>query len=254
MITTEIPIGKALNYLYKNESFYKNEILIKQIRNLVDLILIRSKNMGVDETLKSLEDDLFKLRLEFISDPKLLNEIIQNLNDSIEERIKFQYSKTTNHQNLETAYVNSLHICKQISSNQFNLLSDESLNTFKNIPKLNYKSFIDLLNSFPGKDSKLIISYLNSSIALDFAFVTSELIFDDKLKLKKTEIEKLILILKNSIEDYALLSYQFGIWKPKDIDESQWIRNIKIRISLFESKQLSDNSVSSNDIKNMLVA
>ena len=255
MITTENPIGEMISFLYRKDDFNDEKTLIKDIRSLIDLIIIRTKKNGVNDTLKSLQDDLFKLRLEFINEPELFNEITNNLNNSIQDRINLQYNKTTTHKNLELAFVNSINIYNQISSNQFNLLAEDSFHLFKNIPKLDYKGFTNLIKSLPGKESKLILSYLDSSISLDYALIVSELIFDEKLKLKNTEIEKLILILKNSIEDYAVLSNIFGFWTPADEDETQWIRNIKIRISLFESKlSENQNDISSDDLKNMLVA
>lgn len=256
MITTETPIGEVINFLYKNDSFYEEKPLFKEIRNLVDLIIIRSKKDGVAKTFKYLESDLFKLRLDILNESNLFQDIIGDLNNSIQERIKFQFKKTTNHKNLELAFVNSISIYGEISSNLIELLPEKSFNSFKHLPQLNYEDFTDLLRSLPGKESKLILSYLNSSISLDYALIVSELIFDDKLRLKKSEIENLILILKNSIEEYAVFSYRFGFWSPSNEDESQWIRNIKIRISLFESKFASDNdnNLSSNDINEMLVA
>ncbi|RFC54869.1 hypothetical protein [Brumimicrobium aurantiacum] len=253
MVTTKAPIGEVINFLYKNDGLYKDEPLLRKIRNLVDLIILRTEKDGVEKTLGSLEDDLFKLRLDIINESQLLQDITKNINDTIQDRVIGQFDKTTNQKKLELAFVKSLKIYGEITENILDKIPNNSFSSIKNFPQLNYKSFIDLLQSLPGKESQFIISYLKSSITLDFALIVAELIFDNKLKLKKSEVENLVLTLKNSIEEYAVFSNKFGLWNPSDDDESQWIRNIKIRISLFESKNNSDN-LSSDEISKILVA
>lgn len=255
MITSKTPVGEMINFLYKNDGFYKEKPLFKEITTLVDSIIIKSKENGVNEALKSSTDDLFKLRLEIINDTNLSQDIIDDLNILIQERIEFQFSHNTNYKALEFAFVSALDVYGKISLNRKDFSSEDFFNSIKNIPQLNYTNFISLLKSLPGKESKLILSYLNSSISLDYALIVSELVFDDKLNLKKSEIDNLISILKNSIEDYAVFSYRFGFWSPSDEDESQWIRNIKIRIGLFESTQKSNTETfTSTDFHKMFVA
>jgi len=253
MITTETPIGEIINFLYKSDNLNRDEYLFKKVRNLVDLIVLRVKEYGLKETLHFLEDDLFKLRIELINESEILQDITKNLNKNIQNRIKLQFDNKTNQETLELAFVTSIKIYGEIAENIIEKSSENTFTSIKHLSKLDYKDFIDLLKSLPGKESQFIISFIKSSIALDFAIIVSELIFGNKLKLRKSEIENLILILKNSIEEYAIFSYQFGFWEPSAEDESKWIRNIKIRISLFESKSISNN-YTSNDIKNMLVA
>lgn len=256
MITTETPIGEIINFLYNNEKLFKNKVLSRKIKNLMDLINLRVKKDGVAYTLKSVEDNLFKIRLDIINDNQISKEITKNLNNTIQERINFQFSQNTSQKKLELAFIKSLSIYGEIVKNISDKLSQNTFSSIKKANQIDYNNFKDLLKSLPGKENQYIISYLNSSIALDFAFILSEQIFDNKLKLNKIEIENLISLLKNAIEDYAVYSCYFGSWEPSDDDESQWIRNIKIRISLFESKFQSDldSKLSSNEIKKIIIA
>ncbi len=227
MHTTKIPVGEIINSLYKNETFYRDESLLGEVKKLVDLILIRTKKDGVDKTLQSIKNDLFKLRIKITNESHLF----ENLNGKIQNRIGLQFNETTKYKDLETAFVNSIYIYDQIAESIISKFLEKP-----SIPQqFEYEDYVGLLKSLPGQESQFILPYLNSSIALDYSLIISELIFDDELKLKKSEIDSLVLLLKNSIEEFAVFSSKFELWKPNDRDENQWIRNIKIRIGLFET-------------------
>lgn len=253
MITTKTPIGEIINFLYENNDIHKDDSLSKDISDLIDLISIRAKKDGVKKTLSYLEEDLFELRLALFNDSQVFENITENINQRLLRRIESQFENKTSHKSLEQAFVNSIDIYLKITKNITDKINSSRLISMKNLPQLNYDGFIDLLNSLPGKENQYIISYLRSSIALDFGLILSELIFANKLKLKGSEIENLVILLKNSIEDFAVYSHQFGLWKPADEDESQWMRNIKIRIALFESVSTS-NDLTSKEIDKMLSA
>ena len=95
------------------------------------------------------------------------------------------------------------------------------------------------------------LSFIDSSLALDYALLAAELLFDKKININKFEREKLRSLLKDATEDYALYAYQLGLWFPDENDESQWMRNIKIRISLWESK-FNSESFTTNNIKQII--
>lgn len=253
MITTKTPIGEIINFLYENNDIYKDDSLSKEISDLVDIISIRAKKDGVNKTLSYLEEDLFELRLAMFNETQIFEDITENINQRLQVRIESQFDNNTNHKRLEQAFVNSIDIYLKITENIIDEIPCSRLNSMKNLPQLNYDGFKDLLNSLPGKENQYIISYLRSSIALDFGLILSELIFANKLKIKGSEIENVVILLKNSIEDFAVYSHQFGLWKPADEDESQWMRNIKIRIALFESVSTS-NDLTSKEIDKMLSA
>ena len=130
MITTKSPVGEIINFLYKNDDAYKDESLLKEIRNLVDLIIIRADKDGINETLKSLEGDLFKLRFKIINEFQSFQNITENLNNSIQDRIRFQFNQSTNQKKLELAFVNSINIYGKIADflKQNGIVEIEALN------------------------------------------------------------------------------------------------------------------------------
>ncbi len=242
MLTTKMPIGEIVSFLYNNDKFNYLDNIVKDIRNLIDLIIIRVNENDIFDTLVSFEADLFKLRIEIINKPEVFKDIIKNLDTSIKERIKYQFNHATKYKQLELAFVNSISIYGDISEHIINNFVKQttvwSASSFQ-FPNLSYSEYISLLYNLPGKESKIIISFLKSSITLDFALIVSELIFDKKLVLKASKMKSLISMLKNSIEDFAVYSNQLGLWSPSYEDERQWIRNIKIRISLLNSEFIS---------------
>ncbi len=253
MITTKAPIGEIINYVYKNPHSYKDRDLLKKIESLIDLIIIRTNKNGINSALESLLDDIFKLRFDIINDSELVTSIFEDLNSAIEDRIKQQFNKSTKHKELEQAFVNAINIYGQIASSIIAKISNKPFVAINNLSSYQYDDIVVLLNSLPGRESQFILSYIQSSITLDYSFVTSELVFDNELKLKNSEIEYLRSLLKNSIEEFAVYSNLFDLWTPDECDESQWMRNIKIRISTFESLFLRDK-LSSDDINKILAA
>ncbi|MBL6448959.1 hypothetical protein JMN32_21795 [Fulvivirga sp. 29W222] len=253
MIATKAPIGEIINYIHKNPTPYGTENLFKKIESLMDLIVIRTKKKGVNKALDSLMDDLFKLRFEVIDNHELVGSVFEQLSDLIEDRIEKQYSKSTDHKDLEYAFVNAIDIYGKIASSIIEKVSNNPFVAINNLSSFEYGNIETLLKSLPGQDSQIILSYLKSSIVLDYSFIVSELIFDGELHINKTEISRLYSLLKNSIEEFAVYSNVFKLWSPDESDESQWMRNIKIRISVFEAI-LNTKHSSSDELKKVLAA
>lgn len=253
MIRTEIPIGEVINFLHENNDFQNIDHIKKRIDNIVDLITLRSNKIGLHETLVSVQDELFKLRFEIMSKSSVFVEIIKKTNHLVQEKLKHQINRDTNFKDLELAYIRSMDIYRIISKSIVSNLTnnDSSFSISENLPDLNYFEYIALLNNLPTKDAKRIVAYLQASITLDFALIATELVFDEELKLSKKNREELYLMLKNSTEEYAILSNQLGFWKPKEDDEAQWIRNIKIRISLLNSTNVA-SGVSLDAVKEII--
>lgn len=114
--------------------------------------------------------------------------------------------------------------------------------------------FLKLLeNLIPSKEFNTIKKFTDTSLVLDFCFIVADLIFENKLQLTDKEIKKLSAYLKNTIEAYGVISSVMGIWEPEEDDETPWIHNIKILISLNESHFISKQH-SVDDLKNMWVA
>lgn len=114
--------------------------------------------------------------------------------------------------------------------------------------------FLKLLeNLIPSKEFNTIKKFTDTSLVLDFCFIVADLIFENKLQLTDKEIKKLSAYLKNTIEAYGFISSVMGIWEPEEDDETPWIHNIKILISLNESHFISKQH-SVDDLKNMWVA
>lgn len=236
MITTEAPIGEVINFINKNDSLYEEKPWIKKVKNLLDLIVVRTKKSGVSEALAYLEDDLFEIRLLIMSEQGTFESISRDVKNSIRQRIRAQFTKTTHHQALELAFLNAIDIHGKIFTTSAQLVSENPNGGIEKLPQISYKDFTRLLKSLPGKEAEIMLSLLSTSLLLDYALLVAELIFDNKLKLKKSEVETLTATIKNAIEEYAVLANQLGTWSPSDEDESPWMRNIKIRIALQETE------------------
>ncbi len=154
---------------------------------------------------------------------------------------------------MEFAFVNTLNLSEKVSDTTLNKFEGDLLNTSRNLPNVDYAGFLKLLeNLILSKEFNTIKKFTDTSLVLDFCFIKADLIFENKLQLKDKEIKKLSAYLKNAIEAYGVISFVMGIWEPEE-DETPWIRNIKILISLNESHFISKQH-SVDDLKNRWVA
>jgi|GEM_PF-4232951 len=254
MVNTKTPIGEIINYLYNNETVIEDKNLFNSIQNIIDLIVLRTSEKGVEQSFLSLKEEVFDIRIQIIRNPSLIEEISKNSSEVLKERIEDQFSQITKHTNLEFAFVNTLNLYEKISGTTLNKFEGDLLNASSNLPNVDYAGFFKLLESLiPSKEVDTIKKFTDASLALDFCFIVADLIFENKLQLKEKEIKKLSASLKNAIEAYGVISSVMGIWEPEEEDETPWIRNIKILISLNESHFIS-NQHSVDDLKNMWVA
>ncbi len=255
MLTTKAPIGEIINYIHKNPNSYGDQAFFKKVEDLYDLITIRTNKHGINDSLESLLGYTFELKIEILKNPALVDKTFKGLNKGIEDRIEKQFNESTKYKYkaLELAFVSALNIYKQIANSIIKNAPEEIMMDVKNLSSVHYDEYIAILKGLPGIESQFNIALVNSSLTFDYALIVSELVFSNELKLKKSEIETLCSLLKNSIEDIAIYSNAFRLWTPSDSDETQWMRNIKIRISAFESKHFP-NTVLSVDLDRILAA
>ena len=250
MFITKTPTSEIINYLYESADSNKDDNLFKLSRDLVDLLIARIQKEGVYKTLPEFKARLFELRIEIINQSQALQDIFKNLNDNINNRIELQFNQSTKYKNIEYAFVNSLHIYGEIATQILDSIPNDT-SAIKKPSQFTYEDFIYALKNSPDNTSELNLSFIDSSLDLDYALLAAELLFDQKININKPEREKLRSLLKDATEDYAVFAYQLGLWFPDDNDESQWMRNIKIRISLWESK-FNSESLTTNNIKQII--
>lgn len=249
MFKSKTPIGAIINHIHKNPNSYAENILFQDIETVIDLIKIRIKKKGVSLALESLFNHLFELRLKIIQSDLILS-FKEEFSQSIDNRIRSQFNHSTIEKKLELTFVNGLSIYKTVTSS---ILNKEPFNAIGNLTIKDYREINNLFDNLPGEESKFINHYLRSSIAIDYTFIVSDLILSNQLRINNDQIDTLRKLLKDSIEDFALYSYILNLWNPDDIEETQWIRNIKIRIGFIESLH-SSNQYSTEELKKILVA
>lgn len=247
MFTTTTPISEIINYLYESEDSNREDRLIRLSKELVNSIIFKIQKDGLTETPLDFRRKLFEIRLEIIIQSQALQDTFRNLNDNIFNRIQLQFDELTKYKDLEYAFVNSLNIYASIANQIADSLVNDS-SVIEKPSKFTYDDFIYALKNSPGKTSEFYLSFIDSSLDLDYTLLVTELLFDQKVNISKSKREKLRSVLKNTTEEYALNAYQLELWFPDDEEESQWMRNIKIRISLLESK-FNSEKLTANSIK-----
>ncbi len=254
MFQSQSPIGEFILYVYKERAHVGNTHLKQRIENLIDLIKFRTLKKGFKYTSRSLQDELFEIRLELIDyllyDP--------NLFSSIEERIAAEISRKyyflDSNKELVTAVADSLEVYYKIYSKFSNEISEQinSISTIQkqDIPSLN--SFKNMLKLFPSKELEYYLLWLESSLIYDYYIITAELIFNDAFKPHKSDILELSSLIKKSIVDFGTYAVFLGFWKPEIDDEIQLIRNIKIKAAVLEIENKRSSRYSLEGLKEFI--
>lgn len=244
MVTSKTSIGEIVNFIHKHPGSIGDRNLQINIESLIYLIKSSAEIYGVKEASEVLFDKIFELRIEILSNTILVDRFFQEVSDLLEKRIQRQFENKSLNRDLEQSFVNAINIYRQINLSSFeNIKPQDFIVVSQDIDysSIKFSALQSLLGEFSfSKEIPYLLSFLTSSFKLDYAFIASELIFDKDLQIKKSEIKILCQLLKYSIEEYAVSANFLKLWEPEEEDESQWMRNIKIRIAMQEAKESKD--------------
>lgn len=235
MFKASPPIGEIVHAVHQDPSTLKSDNLRSRIENLVGLISSLSVKTGVENASKEILNDLFELRLELLSTPDLFDYLLERTSQTVDEIISEQLNKKPSFLNLEKTYISSLNIYRTITSSFSNLASPSNEKVIIE-SKPSYSDFNSILMSLPSRESHLLLEYIETSLMVDYAFITSDLVLSGEIELPAREHLKLIELLKDKIEVYGAFAYIYDLWTPSEDHETQWERNIKIISSRIQAE------------------
>ena len=248
------PTDILLIHTYQDILDIHSSVLREKIENFVNLAKCRTEKNGVLDSVVSLKEEMFYIRLEFVKLFNLSNEYFKNLDNSITKKIWTTYSNPFRYKSLNEAIVVCLKTYFKVVTPIISRVGKDFANTGKLfIPEnVNYHTLDALVAMYSGDMFLKFKQWLDASLIFDFALILSELILNEELKLKKQQIDILVKLLKSSIEDFGFLSSLFGAWTPDSEDEEQIIRNIKIRLAANQTVLLSSKPYGKQSLKEVI--
>ncbi len=235
MIQSQSPIGKFIFLAYEEPNFINNSSLREKVENLVDLIKIKTQTRGIEDASKSLQNELFEIRIECLNLLLEKPDLLVLYEKRILEEITNKFYVTGVHKKLGQTIADALEIYFKIFSHFSEIISNKiPANSLKinEIPSLNGLKNLHLLQ--PSKDVENYITWLEASLNFDYALIVSDLIFKNRIHIKQHQVQQLELLIKKSIVDFGSYSIVTNLWHPDLEDESQLMRNIKIKAAIVE--------------------
>lgn len=225
--------------------------------NLIDLIQLRVERDGLEAAMNSLLGEVFALRMMVI--PELLSEEGQNdfLNFVLERQLELHDKPTDSYDELYAEVLATLH---QISYQHNKTLSEKSVDSSTTI-----HNFIDGHAGFPTLESfRVALHYsdapeefykmLEASLKADFNCMLYELLKSERLVFLRGYRKQIVQQAFRYTEELGLYSALLSLWKPVEDEEGILVRNVKIRLAMYELNQgINSERWNSDQIKNLIL-
>lgn len=253
-------IGEIIVREYNNDSPDENIFdskLLDRIENLIDIILSRAVSKGLEYTAHSVFDELFEIRMMILNNSDYKDMFFSEIDDLIMEDVSSKLEDSKPPSKIERAYIISMELYHKIINpiiSQIKGLTEEDNNEFENVISEipSYASYLETIEilPIPNEGKNLIKNYQNSSLLFDFYSLVFNLSENYPLVIK--DKSKFCTSLYDSIEDFAYYAALLGVWNIDDDDETSLVRNIKIRLSIFEllNSNNTDKGESIDNFKN----
>lgn len=236
MLVGNEPIGRFIALANLDKNIISQNSIEQEIENLVDLIIVRSKDKSIEEVANSLLSNVLDLRFEVFDwlgqNDKSTTDYFDSLNKHISVNLQMapysELGKTISSVLLTYEKITS-SIIKSLPSNSFK----EILKGGQKV-KLKYDA-ISFLLLHPSPQVKYIKNWIDSSLQLEIGLILTDLILTNQIDFPKRRIKKeLIEFLNTTITRYGAYSIFTGYWSPDYSDLSSETNKMKILSATIE--------------------
>lgn len=257
MVSSFSPIGKFILLSYQSPGVLEADSnLQNKLDDLVAILIYKVQEKGIEFAQKSLEEQLFSFRFEIleylVKHPDILEEFENTIIDQIGNKYftkgKFKALGNTVSDTLEVYLSMFEKITSQIKSNlpsiepiTDNLKQELAINSLRHIYTLQ-----------PTPELFILIEWFTASVRYDFYLIAAEFIILKKITVPEEQIKILSNSIKQAIIDFGTYTTLSGIWQPNVEDESQLIRNIKIKTAATKLKLGLSNKVELPYLQNII--
>jgi len=240
MIVASEPVGRFIAFANLEKKLFSKKSIGQDIANLIDLIIIRSKNNSIEEVANGLLENIFDLRitlLEWLADNnKDLKFLLTNINEYISVNLQLApFSSLAD--SISDVLINYQKIVSPIFNSLPNSFKD-ILETVKN-NKLSYDIF-KILSLHPSPQVKYQKEWIDSSLKLELGLIIADLVLSNQIQFPRKRIElELIGFLNSAIIKFGAYSIFTGFWIPDTDDRSILTNNMKIFSATIELENKS---------------
>ena len=253
-----MPFGQVIILGYKEHLIPRDTRVYGEIENVLNAVKTLVHQKGVSATCESIFDELLTVRVQLTQylkhEPALVEKLQQQFTESgVAEAEEIYHTGLTR---LSAFCHDALEVYQKVSSG-FEPHFPEGLNVsekqVKNIDQaVSFDTIKQLPLIYPSKDLDHLGHWIEASLKLDYAFITTDLVLDGSLELDNNELKALQALFKDSIEDFGFYSVLLGIWQPEEEDEAYLVRNIKIRLAAHELDEQAQNPFTIDELKSQI--
>jgi hypothetical protein len=250
------PIGKFIFLTSQNPKVLNGDIILKnELENLVISIKNSVNKYGFEKTEKAIEDKLFALRFEVLEYLKSNPDILDSFENTIVQEIGNKYFSNKKFKDLGSATSDSLEVYLSMFQN----IAEEIKNNISNIKpvpsdikniSLSALRHINALQ--PNPEFSVVIEWLSASVQYDFYLLVAEFVMSGEILADEHSLNELPGLVKQSIVEFGAYTILSGLWKPSIDEESQLIRNIKIKASAYRLERGLGINLSHQQVNNLL--
>ncbi len=257
MLQTTTPIGKVIFLSYQASGGLKDDgVLQNNLEQLIVVLKHHVSKKGLEEAQVVIEDQLFSLRFDILEYLLKHPDFLEKMENSIVDEIGAKYFSKGKYKELNRTVSDTLEVyllmfgkmTEGIAGN-ISALSPvpENIKKELTLSMLRHAYFLQ-----PNPELKNVIEWFSASVKYDFYLIVAELLLSGELLLEEEEVYSLIRLLKKSIVDFGTYTVLSGIWVPMPEDETQLIRNIKIKAAALSLNMGQGNIVSVDTLSNMM--
>ncbi len=253
MLAINEPIGRFVALANLEKNIFSQKSIEQDVADLVDLIIIRSKDRSIEEVANSLLENMFDLRFDLIEwlaeNDKDLNLYFEAINNHIS--VNLQLAPFSD---LAKTISVVLSAYEKIVSPIFEIMPNSFENILKGFQKSRpeYETF-KLFSLHPSPQIRCIKDWIDSSLQLDVAVILADLILTNQIHFPKRRIKsELIEFLYNTITRFGAYSIFTGFWKPSAEDTSNLTNNMKILSATMELDNKSFHKTSKEAFLQMI--
>ncbi|HRI62515.1 MAG TPA: hypothetical protein PK228_22395, partial [Saprospiraceae bacterium] len=184
-------------------------------------------------------EKLFALRLEAAAAIRSDKDFFDKTENKLVKEVAVKYEVVGKTAKLANAMSNVLKVYGEIlSALQLKIVHPQSgLSIFDYNQKPTLRDIRGLSLLQPSPEIERYLEWISASLAFEYYLVAGDLVLSKKILLSLDETNLLAQQLRLAFEIFAAHSTLSGLWKPKEEDERQLIRNIKIVTAIFRTER-----------------
>jgi hypothetical protein len=257
MLQSYSPIGKFIFLTVQNPSILDSDGPLKNnVGKLVANLKANISAHGIFNAQQKMEDELFGMRFEILEYLQSHSDVLEDFEATIIEQIGTKYFTTGKYKELGNTVSDTLEVYLSMFSQLLGEIKS-NMSSFAATPNnikfnITLSSLRHIYSLQPNPELGILIEWFSASTRYDFFLIAAEFIINNEITVDETELGLLTANLKKAVVDFGVYTMLCGLWKPQTTDETQLMRNIKIKAAAHKIDAGLGKSISIGNLQNLL--